>query len=176
MAATAGESDWWNAWAKLKAILVQLDQSVLKLEASRAYALARPNLRAEYLEKMADVQSMRAKAVWLRDAIRAAADALGVQLSGLGLAPALLLWPAVIGGVAWLGSKALDLWTFAQRVDEQRRLEAQGMSPQSAAALVNQKAEAGTFADAIKTVVPVVVIGGIAWWWFTQRRGQSGKA
>lgn len=171
----AQESDWWNAWAKLKAILVQLDQAVARLEASRAYALARPNLRDQYLAKMAEVQAMRAKAVWLRDTIRAAADAIGVTLSGLGLAPALLLWPAVIGGVAWLGGKALDLWTFAQRVDEQRRLEAQGMSPQSAAALVNQQAEAGTLTAAIKTMVPVVVIGGIAWW-FTQRRGRNGKA
>jgi len=176
MLAQTGESDWWNAWAKLKQILVQLDQAVVKLEASRDYALARPNLRDDYLAKMAEVQSMRAKAVWLRDTIRSAADALGMQLSSLGLAPALLLWPAVIAGVAWLGSKALDLWQFAQRVDEQRRLEAQGVTPQQAAAIINQKAEAGTLAGTIKTVVPVLVVGGIAWWWLTQQRGKRGKA
>lgn len=170
MAAQASNAGWWDAWGKLKTILLQLDQAVVKLEASRAYALARPNLRDEYQTKMADVQSMRSKAIWLRDTIRSAADTLGMELSGLGLAPALLLWPAVVGGVAWLGSKALDLWTFAQRVDEQRRLESQGVSPQQAAAIINAKAEAGSLTGAIKTMVPVAILGGLAWWWMTQSK------
>lgn len=170
MLAQTDNAEWWNAWGKLKQIVAQLDGAVAKLEASRAYALARPNLRDEFLRKMADVQSMREKAIWLRDTIRSAADALGLQLSGLGLAPAVLLWPAVIAGVSWLGGKALDLWTFAQRVDEQRRLEGQGVSPQQAAAIVNAKAEAGTLAATVKTLVPVLIVGGVAWWWFTQRK------
>ncbi len=162
-------AEWWNAWGKLKQIVLQLDQAVAKLEASRSYALARPNLRDEYLAKMNDVQGMRSKAIWLRDAIKSAAAAIGMQLSGLGFAPALLLWPVVAAGVAWLGGKSLDLWQFAQRIDEQRRLESTGLSPTAAAALVKSTATAGTLSDTVKTVVPLVVVAGVAWWFFTQR-------
>lgn len=144
-APTGETAEWWNAWGKLKSAIAQLDDAVVKLEASRAYALGRPNLAPEYRAKMAEVQAMRDRAVWLRDTIRSVMKTFGVELSGLsglGIAPA-LVWPAVVAGVAWIGGKALDLWQFAKKVDEQRRLESQGVAPQQAAAIVERQAAAG---------------------------------
>lgn len=168
---------WYDAWGKLKQIAAQLDQSVASLQANRAFALSRPDLAPAYNAKMAEVESMRSKAIWVRDAIKQAMAYFGVQLqgvSGLGFVP-LLVWPAVAGAVAWLGSKALDMAAFAQMVNEQKRLEAQGVAPGQAADLVRRQKEAGSLADAIKSLVPVVVlgVGGLLVWQYLQRRRSS---
>jgi len=170
------ETSWYDVWGKLKNTVVKLDDAVLKLENSRNYAMSRPNLRSDYLSKMSDVQSMRSKALWLRDNIKSAMSVLGVELSGttgLGIAPVLLLWPIVAGGVTWLGSKTLDLWQFSQRVDEQKRLEATGMNPEQAAALARQTAESGGITSDISSIVKYVVIGGIvigAYYFWSKRK------
>lgn len=174
MLAQAEEAAWWDAWAKLKETIARLDKAVVNLEASRSYAMARPNLRPEFERKMAEVESMKSKALWLRDNIKQAMATFGVELSGLaslGFLPA-LVWPAVAAGVAWLGSKALDLYQFSQRIDEQRRLEASGMTPAAAAQLVTRTAEAGTLTGMLKAALPVLVVGGLAFgaWYFARKK------
>lgn len=169
----AGEqAAWYDAWGQLKQTAQRLDEAVAVLRQNESFALSRPNLADDYRTKMAEVETMRARASWLRDTIRQALGALGVQLDGLGLVPA-LVWPVVAGTVAWLGSKALDLWKFAQQVDEQRRLEERGMAPARAASIVQQKAESGTLGAAVKSLAPVLVIVGLglgAWWYFNRPR------
>jgi len=173
---------WWNVWGKLKTIITQLDDSVTKLEASRDYAMSNPTLSNEYASKMAEVKSMRDKAVWLKTNIADAMSFFGVSLSGLridqtlrglGVAP-LLLWPIVAAGVAWLGSKALDLYNFSQKVDEQRRLEETGMTPQEAAKVVAQTAGAGTIASALGNIGTLAIIAAVGfgvWYFWSKRRG-----
>ena len=174
------ETAWWDVWGKLKGIIEQLDTAVANLQASRDYALSRPNLKDEYNEKMADVQSMRDKAIWLRDTVKNAMAYFGVTLEGLrtevgdlGFVP-LLIWPVVIAGVAWLGSKALDLFEFSQRVDEQRRLESAGVPAQDAANIVAQTASAGSVASAIgnvgKTLAVIGVLAGIGYLIYRSQR------
>ena len=176
----AGETntEWWNAWGQLRDIIAKMDQSVALLTASRDYALANPTLREEYTQKMADVESMRTKALWLRDNIKSAMASFGVVLSGaqargavetgLGIAP-LLLWPVVAAGVAWLGSKALDLFEFSQRVDEQRRLEQTGLTPKQAADIVTQTGATGGILGNVKTIVLLGVVALGAWWLYQNR-------
>lgn len=168
---------WWNAWGKLKQIIAQLDMSVARLNNARNYALTTPNLRAEYLAKMDTIKSMKNKAEWLRDNIKAAMNYFGVELSGvpetvasgLGFIP-LLVWPLVAGGVAWLGSKTLDLFQFSQRVDEQQRLENNGMTPEAAAALVKQNVESGSISGSITTLGTIAIIAAVGFGlWYVMR-------
>ena len=178
--------EWWDVWGRLKQIITQLDAAVASLEASREYALSRPNLADEYRAKMAEVQAMKDRAVWLRDTIRNVLSTFGVELSGLaaravrataepqqlGIIP-WLVWPVVAAGLTWLGNKALDLYQFAQRVEEQKRLESQGMSPQQAAAIITQQIEAGTVTGAARTLGTGLVVAGLAlaaWWFFIRGR------
>lgn len=174
-ASQADESAWYDVWGKLKQLGAQIDQAVVSLQANASYAMSRPNLAPVFQQKLADVESMRSKATWLRDTIRKAMSAFGVELSGLGIVPvaAAVLWPVAVAGVSWLGTKALDLWKFSQLVDEQRRLEEGGMSPQAAAALVASKADAGTIGGALKAAGPVLIGAGVigigVWLWLNHR-------
>lgn len=174
------DSAWWDVWGKLKNIIAQMDTAVANLEDARSYAMNNPTLRDEYQSKMADVQSMRDKAIWLRDTVRSAMAYFGVNLSGLrtelgelGFAP-LLIWPVVIAGVAWLGSKALDLYEFSQRVEEQKRLESTGVSAQDAANIVSQTVSAGSIASAVggigKTVALISIVAGIGFLWYRSQQ------
>ena len=171
--AGAEPAEWFNVWGKLKEILARLDQSVATLRAAERFALSRPNLAPEYRAKMAEIETMRGRAIWLRDTIKSVMSTFGVELSGLGALPALLIWPAVAGGVAWLGSKALDLWQFSQRVAEQQRLEAGGMPPAQAAQIVRATAAAGSFGAMLGNLGTVLVIGGVlfgAWYLLKNRK------
>lgn len=162
----AAAPEWWNAWGQLQQAAERLDAAVASLRANEQFALARPNLADEYRARMGEVETLRSRLVWLRDTIREVFDSLGVELQGvgqqlgqLGIIP-FLVWPIVAAGVAWLGSKALDLWKFSQAVDEQRRLEASGVPPAQAAQLVRAQLEAGSFAAAARSLAPALILAG----------------
>lgn len=178
--ADATDSDqvaWYNAWGQLKQVIQRLDSAVSSLQANASFALSRPNLADAWREKMAEVESMKSKAIWVRDAIRNTMSAVGVELSGIGALPiaAAVLWPAVAGAVAWLGSKALDLYSFAQQVDEQRRLEQSGVAPREAADIVTRKAESGSLTGLLKAAGPVLIGAGLLgvgfYLWKQHKRG-----
>ena len=170
------QAAWYDAWGKLKEILARLDRSVVTLRAAERFALSRPNLAPEYRTKMAEIETMRGRAIWLRDTIKSVMSTFGVELSGLGALPALLVWPAVAAGVAWLGGKALDLFQFSQRVAEQQRLEAGGMPPAQAAQIVQSTAAAGSFGAMLGNLGTVLMIGGVLFgaWYLLKNRKRSG--
>lgn len=165
------QTEWYDVWGKLKSAAADLDSAVAELQSRRSYAMSRPELAADYNSQMSDIESARSRVTWLRDTIRSVLGAFGVQLDGLGFVP-LIPIAVVTAGVAYIANLAASAWSLTKRIDEQQRLEAQGMTPQQASAIITRNAEAGTLTGAIKEAVPALVVLGVglaAWWWYTHR-------
>lgn len=156
-----GEADdqieWWNIWGKLQAAARDLDAAVTQLQQQRAYALARPNLRAEFEAQEQEIESARGRVAWLRDAIKSVMSFFGVELSGLGFVP-LIPIAVVTAGVAYIANIAASAWSLSKRIDEQRRLESQGVPPAQAAQIVTQTSSAGGMFSGFKDVKDVMVL------------------
>ena len=164
-----GQLEWWNLWGRLQAAARDLDAAVARLQGQRAYALSRPNLRADYEAKIAEIETARGRIVWLRDAIRSVMSFFGVELSGLGFIP-LIPIAAVAAGVAFVAKLAADSITLSKRIGEQQRLESQGVPPAEAAKIVAKTAgDSGGLFAGLSDVVLLIGIGLGAFLWFRSR-------
>lgn len=144
--AAEDQTAWYDVWGKLNRAAADLDAAVRALESQRAYALARPGLRDDWQAKMAEIETARGRVTWLRDTIRSVMSFLGVGLSGvsgLGFLP-LIPIAGIAAGVAYVASLAASAWELSKKIEEQRRLESRGLSPQQASAIVSRNADAGT--------------------------------
>lgn len=170
---TAEQLEWWNLWGKLQAAARDLDAAVAKLQGQRAYAMSRPALAAEYQQRLTEIETARGRIVWVRDAIKSALGAVGIQLSGLaGLG---LIWipvSAAAAAVAYVAKLAADSWALAKKIDEQRRLEGQGMTAAQASAIVEKTASAGQQPGMLQQLGQVALFAGLAFgaWYLLQRR------
>lgn len=154
------QAAWYDVWGRLKGAAKDLDAAVQSLESQRAYALARPDLRAAWQSKMSEIESARGRVTWLRDAIRSVMSFFGVELQGLGFLP-LIPIALVTAGIAYVANIAASAWELSQKISEQQRLEQRGMTPQQASAIVRGNAAAGPAATA-DTIKTVAIVGGIA--------------
>lgn len=180
----AGENQraWYDLWGKLQDTVADLDNAVAALQARADYALSHPMLASEYQEQLDSVEAARDRAQWVRDTIKNALGAFGLQLSGLGGLG--FIWIPItvaVAAVAWLGSKAADVWALTKKIDEQRRLEGQGLSPDQASAVISHTASAGTSPGLLQQLggtigtITVATIVGFGIWWFvkSRRRGRG---
>lgn len=95
-------------------------------------------------------------------------------LNGLGVLPALIPVAVIVTAVAGIVFWTRDSILFFQKVQEQQRLEASGMSPEQAAALVEAKAEE-SITSSIGGALKFVIIGGALWFGFQYYQKRKGK-
>ena len=141
--AAEDETAWYDVWGKLNRAAADLDAAVRALESQRVYALARPGLRDDWQAKMDEIETARGRVTWLRDTIKSVMSFFGVNLSGLGILP-LIPIAGIAAGVAYVASLAASAWELSKKIEEQRRLESRGLTPQQASAIVSRNAGAGT--------------------------------
>jgi hypothetical protein len=155
---------WWNAWGQLKKAAADLDAAVQSLESQRGYALARPELAAQWQAKRSEIESARGRVTWLRDTIRSVMSYFGTELQGLGFLP-LIPIALVTAGVAYVANIAASAWELSRKIGEQQRLEQGGLTPAQASVIVRGNAAAGPAgtADTIKTMA---IVGGLAFFAF----------
>lgn len=157
--ADADQVAWYDVWGQLNRAATDLDAAVAALQGQRAYALARPDLGDAWQAKMDEIASARGRVAWLRDTIRSVLSFFGVQLQGLGFLP-LVPIALVTAGVAYIANLASSAWELSKNIEEQRRLESGGLSPQQASAIVRSTAQAsGGAATSMKTWA---IVGGVA--------------
>ncbi len=166
--ATEADQDqlaWYDVWGRLKKAAADLDAAVNALDAQRDFALSRPDLAEDWQVKRDEIETARGRVTWLRDAIKSTMSFFGVELSGLGFLPLIPL-AVVTAGVAYIANLAAESWALSKKIGEQQRLEARGLTPQQAAALVQQNAAAGTggMSDTVKTAVLWIGGGLLAWY------------
>ncbi len=155
---------WWDLWGKLKAASDDLDAAIAKLESQRAYAMTRPELAQQVIEREAELQTAKARVAWVRDAIKSVLGFFGIQLSGLGFLPLIPIAVAA-AAVAYIAKQAADTWALSKKIEEQQRLEAKGVSPTTASRIVQSEVNAGSITQTITSarglVVALSVAGGL---------------
>lgn len=187
MAATlnAQELSWLE---KFRAEAVKFRDAMLRLDSLKSYAQLRPELKAEHDALTARGQMIKATVEtitrtvdqvtgFFSDAWSGASGAVK-RFFGLGLLPptnlgALPLIPiaAISGAMVYMGKYVSDVYLFERRATEQQRLEAKGLTPQEAAAIVSQTANTGDggglLDDVLGDLKTPIILGGAAWLFFT---------
>jgi hypothetical protein len=160
---------FWNIWTKL-------DQQKMFV------AKQSPEVQQEYNELMNRGSSIRSTIETVTGAIDKAAamydsvktwlmERFGfseieadnqMQIGGLGIAPLVAIGgaAAISAGVAAITAWVTDAWTVNKRLEEIRRLEAQGIPPEKAAEIVGKTipAPTGLFGDLGKLAVPLMLV------------------
>lgn len=176
-------AEWWNLVAKFRQAAGQVDQVLARLREQEPAARGSAALSAEYDEIMGRASSLRATIAdylgridsavqWLKGAGAWVSEAFG--LNGLGAIPALIGIGAVAAALAAVTKFLTDAWSLSKRIEEQQRLEARGLSPQEAAAVVERTAIASAGSQWIKLLAGGVALGVVGWLIVNHRRRSNG--
>lgn len=90
-----------------------------------------------------------------------------IGLNGLGILPVLIPVAVIAAALAGITFWTKDSVLFFQKVNEQKRLEASGMAPEQASAIIEKKASVGFF-DKLGSTLGLVIIGGAVWFGYQQ--------
>ncbi len=162
------DAAWWDLVGQFRQAAAKLEALYASLLQQRDYALARPSLAGPYQALMARVAPLRAQIAGITNgANRLIGWFRNLGLQGLGILP-LIPIAVVAAALALITKWSLDARALSQRITEQQRLEATGVSPERAASIVAQTAiGAGGFfaslAGSAKTVGLVAVLGGLGY-------------
>lgn len=179
-AVAAGESEetkWYDIVGRLRSSVDKFRTNFNALLAQRAFVSQHPTLQAEYNtlanrgsainQKINEVQGVIDKVSgWFTSikttifggAAPSPTTPIG-PLDGLGVIQVLPI--AVIAGAVALITKWLaDVYVFAKKVEEIKRLESKGLSPQRAADMLERAMPTGLM-DVLKGNIIWLVIGGV---------------
>jgi hypothetical protein len=157
---------------KFKSHAANFWQQYKNLQAKNAYVANHPDLQEDYANLLDRGSTIRTtietvtagidKAVgWVGGTVGVS----GVQvLNGLGFLPVLALLVSA-GGLALIGKWVSDAYAFNKKVEEMKRLEAQGMTPQQASAIVGKLYEGEPLITFGKVGVPLVALAVLFAMW-----------
>lgn len=176
-------AEWWNLVARFRQAAGQVDQVLTRLRQQEGAARSSPELSSEYDAVMRRAVELRATIAdylgridsavqWLKGAGAWIADTFG--LNGLGAIPALIGIAAIAGALAAVTGFLTDAWSLSKRIEEQQRLESRGLSPQEAAAIVQQTTLESAGGQWLKLLVPAIGLGVVAWLVINHSRRNDG--
>ena len=172
-------AEWWNLVARFRQAAAQVDDVLSRLRSQEAAARTSAALSAEYDEVMARASSLRATIAdylgridaavqWLKGAGAWISEAFG--LNGLGALPALIGIGAIAAALAAVTKFLTDAWALSKRIEEQQRLEARGLSPQDAAAVIERTTTASASSQWLKWLAGAAAVGVVGWLVVNHRR------
>lgn len=177
-------AQWWNLQARFEEAERQVQDVLARLQAHADTARRSPEMIGSYTALMQRAASLQASIASSLQTIRNALDWLrGLTewvpgLNGLGIAPVIGI-AAIAAALAAVTKFITDALSVIRQLDakralfdaqaaEQRRLEAQGMTPQEAAAVVNRSAQTavsvnagGGLSSMVDGIMQPLVIGGV---------------
>lgn len=174
-------AEWWNLVARFRQAAAQVDQVLDRLRAQEGAARSDPALSSEFDSIMRRAAELRATigdylakidaaVQWLKGAGSWISDVFG--FNGLGALPALIGIGAIAAALAAVTKFLTDAWALSRRIEEQQRLEARGLSPQEAAAVVERSAVGSAGSQWLKLLAGGVAIGVVGW--LIMQRGRHG--
>lgn len=174
--ATEGQTtEWWNLVARFKEAAARVDQVLDTLRGQEAAARQSPGLSAEYDQVMRRAAELRATIADLLarisgavDWVRGAGDWFSQTfgLSGLGVVPVVIGVAAITAALAAVTKFLTDAWSLSKRIDEQIRLEGQGLTPQEAAAVVERSTQSSAGRQFLVSMIPfgaIALVGYMIW-------------
>jgi len=165
-------AEWWNLVAQLRDGEAKVREVLARLAQQESAARSNPSLSGEYDAIMSRARSLQATissylsaagaAVdWVKDAAASVKSAFGFE--GLGIVPVVLGGAAIAVALALVTKFLADAWALSKRLDEQVRLEGQGLTPQQASAVVYRTTGDSAASSWLKQLLPVLGIGVAAW-------------
>lgn len=177
-------AEWWNLVAQFREAASSVDQVLATLRSQEGTARRDAALSSEYDAIMGRAASLRSTIAdylgkietamgWFRqvvpfsesspDAPQGTWEAEGWGLNGLGAIPIIIGVAAISAALAAVTKFLTDAWSLARRLQEQARLEASGLSPQEAAAVVERTVGESAASSIVKSAGKVVLLGLAAW-------------
>ena len=160
-------AEWWNLIERFREASQRVDQVLDKLRGQEDAARASPGLSMEYDTIMQRANLLRASIAdtlgridsavqWVKGAGDWLKSAFG--LSGLGVVPVVIGIGAITAALAAITKFLVDAWSLSKRIEEQQRLEARGLSPQQAAAIVEQGTGSSAGRQFVTSLIPFAAL------------------
>lgn len=154
--------DTVNAFMQRANQFWELFQSLVNDE---SFVADNPELQTEYDRIMTRGESIRSKIDSIKSAIDEFKNAIGLegfgQVSTMGFIPVIAV-AGIAGAMALMGSWIKDALLLKQRIDETKRLQAEGVPPKEAYKMVNQIApKPFMFGVGKEVMYPALGIAGI---------------
>lgn len=180
-------AEWWNLVAQFRDAASRVDAVLSTLRGQEGVARSDPGLSSEYDAIMGRAAELRATIAsylgkietamgWLRsltsavpfsesspDAPQGTMEAEGWSLNGLGAIPIIIGVAAISAALAAVTKFLTDAWALSRRLQEQARLEASGLTPQQAAAIVERSSGDSAATSIAKSLGKVALLGLAAW-------------
>jgi hypothetical protein len=175
-------AEWWNLVARFRQAAAQVDQVLERLRAQEDAARSDPGLSSQYdaiMQRAAELRAtiadylgkIDAAVQWLKGAGAWIADAFG--FNGLGALPVLIGVAAIAAALAAVTKFLTDAWALSKRIDEQQRLEARGLTPQEAAAVVERGTAGSAGSQWLKLLAGAAAVGFVGWLIVNNRRADG---
>lgn len=145
---------------KFKSAALNFKQRLDNLSRRKADVSKYPALQADYAALMKRGQFIKSTIESVTrtvDKVTSFFSGLG-EIKGLSVVP-LLPIAVIAGAVAAITKWGTDAYTFSVKLDEIKRLEATGMSPERAASLVARNAPASLIGGFTTNLLPIVAVG-----------------
>lgn len=177
-------AEWWNLVAQFRDAASRVDQVLATLRGQESIARRSAALSADYDAIMGRAAALRSTIAdylgkietamsWFRqvvpfsesspDAPQGTWDAEGWGLNGLGAIPIIIGVAAISAALAAVTKFLTDAWALSRRLQEQARLEAGGLSPAEAAAIVERTSGDSALSSVVKSAGKVALLGLAAW-------------
>lgn len=165
-------AEWWDLVARFRQAAAQVDQVLDRLRSQEGAARRDAALSAEFDSIMGRAAELRATIAdylgkidtavqWLRGAGSWIAETFG--FGNLSALPVLIGVAAIAAALAAVTKFLTDAWSLSKRIEEQQRLEATGLTPAQAAAVMDRSILGSAGSQWLKILGGVAALGVVGW-------------